>query len=222
MIKNNRIKLSLTLILSLNFLTAGCGIFGTTTTDNPPSNDNNTTNSNEGLKIGTLMPVTGDLAPIGQNMPIAAELAVETINACGGVNGEPVTLVNQDTQTDPAFGTTAMTQLAEVNQVAGVVGAFASSVSTAALDVAVRNNVMLISPGSTSPIFTDRAKQGDFNGYWARTAPPDTYQAQALATLAKKRGFNNVSTVVINNDYGVAFEQEFVKALNSQGGSVII
>ncbi|MFM7576928.1 MAG: hypothetical protein ACKO5Q_08330 [Microcystaceae cyanobacterium] len=42
---------------------------------------------------------------------------------------------------------------------------------------------MLISPGSTSPVFTDQAKKGDFQGYWARTAPPDTYQAQALAAL---------------------------------------
>ncbi len=223
MFNNNRLKLFLSLIIGLSGLSVGCDSLGTST-DNTANNNNNqgnNNNSSSGLKLGTLMPVTGDLAPIGQNMPIAAKLAVETINACGGVNGEPVSLVSQDTQTDPAFGTTAMTQLAEVNQVAGVVGAFASSVSTAALDVAVRNNVMLISPGSTSPVFTDRAKQGDFNGYWARTAPPDTYQAQALATLAKQRGFNNVSTVVINNDYGVAFEQEFVQAFNNQGGNII-
>ena len=154
-------------------------------------------------------------------MPITAELAVETINACGGVNGKPVTLIKEDTQTDPVAGSAAMTKLAEVDRVAGVVGAFASSVSTAALDVAVRNNVMLISPGSTSPVFTQRAKEGQFNGYWARTAPPDTYQAQALAALAKTRGFQNVSTVVINNDYGVAFEQEFVNSFTDLGGTVI-
>jgi neutral amino acid transport system substrate-binding protein len=173
-----------------------------------------------GLKLGALLPITGDLAAIGQNMPEAAALAVETINACGGVNGKPVTLIKEDDQTDPAAGASAMTKLAEVDKVAGVVGSFASSVSGAAVDIAVRNKVMLISPGSTSPVFTDRAKKGDFQGYWARTAPPDTYQAQALATLARKKGFNNVGTVVINNDYGVGFEKEFIGAFEKLGGTI--
>ncbi|MDJ0690850.1 MAG: ABC transporter substrate-binding protein [Xenococcaceae cyanobacterium MO_188.B32] len=176
----------------------------------------------EGLKLGTLLPTTGDLASIGQNMPVAVKLAVDTINnACEGVNGNTVTLVNEDSQTDPSAGSTAMTKLAEVDRVAGVVGAFASSVSSAAVDVAARNKVMLVSPGSTSPVFTERAKNGEFNDYWARTAPPDNYQAQALAALANKQGFKNVSTVVINNDYGVGFEQEFVEAFEGLGGKII-
>lgn len=175
----------------------------------------------DGLKLGTLLPTTGDLASIGQNMPTAVKLAVDTINACDGVNGATVTVINEDSQTDPSAGSTAMTKLAEVDRVAGVVGAFASSVSGAAVDVAVRNNVMFISPGSTSPVFTERAENGEFNGYWARTAPPDNYQAQALAALANKQGFKNVSTVVINNDYGVGFEQEFVEAFEGLGGTVV-
>ena len=183
--------------------------------------NNNASEDSEGLKLGTLFPTTGDLASIGQNMPVAVELAVETINACGGVNEQPVTLVLEDSQTDPSAGITAMTKLAEVDEVAGVAGAFASSVSGAAVDIAVRNQIMLISPGSTSPVFTDRAQRGEFNGYWARTAPPDTYQAQALAALANKQGFENVSTVVINNDYGVGFEKEFVQAFEKSGGKVI-
>jgi neutral amino acid transport system substrate-binding protein len=175
----------------------------------------------EGLKLGGLLPITGDLSAIGQNMPAAAKLAVDTINACGGVNGQPVTLVTEDDQTDPTAGASAMTKLAEVDKVAGVVGSFASSVSGAAVDIAVRNKVMLISPGSTSPVFTERAKKGEFKGYWARTAPPDTYQAQALAALAHKKGFKKVSTVVINNDYGVGFEKAFVEAFEKLGGTVL-
>lgn len=174
-----------------------------------------------GLKIGTLLPTTGDLSSIGQNMPVAAKLAVETVNECGGVNEQSVTLINEDSQTDPNSGAAAMSKLAEADQVAAVVGAFASSVSSAAVDVAVRNQVMFVSPGSTSPVFTERAKKGEFNGYWARTAPPDTYQAQALAKLAKQRGFERVSTVAINNDYGVGFEQVFVQSFKELGGEVV-
>ncbi|MBE9223361.1 ABC transporter substrate-binding protein [Cyanobacterium stanieri LEGE 03274] len=219
--KNSKIKLFLTLTISLNWLTLGCGIFGTT--DNGDTTDPQPPVSQQqgGLRLGSLFPTTGDLASIGQNMPIAAQLAVDTINACGGVNGEPVTLINEDDQTDPAAGSAAMTKLTEVDQVHAVVGSFASSVSTAALDVAVRNQVMMISPGSTSPVFTERAANGEFNGFWARTAPPDTYQAQALAALARQRGFNNVSTVVINNDYGVGFERQFNESFVDLGGTVL-
>lgn len=185
------------------------------------SNSTSTQGESNGLKLGSLLPVTGDLSSIGQNMPIATKLAVDTINACGGVNGKPVTLVNEDDQTDPAAGSNAMTKLAEVDKVAGVIGSFASSVSSAAIPVAVRNKIMLVSPGSTSPVFTQRAKDGEFKGYWARTAPPDNYQAQALAALAHKKGFKKASTVVINNDYGVGFEKEFVQAFKKLGGTVV-
>lgn len=220
--KNRSIKLFLSLFLSLNWLTAGCTLFGTTEeTETNNNTENNVPSVTDGLKLGALFPITGDLSSIGQNMPVAAQLAVDTINACGGVNGKPVTIVKEDDQTDPVAGTAAITKLTEVDKVAGVVGSFASSVSTAALDVAVRNKVVMISPGSTSPIFTDRAKKGEFKGFWARTAPPDTYQAQALAALAEKEGFRNVSTVVINNDYGVAFEEQFVNAFTSAGGNII-
>ena len=219
MIKNKQIKLFLTLLIGLNWFTVGCGLFGETTTTT--NGETTTPAPQEGLRLGSLFPTTGDLASIGQNMPIAVQLAVDTINACGGVNGEPVTLIQEDDQTDPVAGSAAMTKLAEVDRVHGVVGSFASSVSTAALDVAVRNKVMMISPGSTSPVFTERAANGEFDGYWARTAPPDSYQAVALATLARQQGFSQVSTVVINNDYGVGFEQVFNESFTDLGGAVL-
>ena len=190
-------------------------------TDTTNNGTENTESSSGGLKIGSLYPTTGDLSSVGQNMPKAVRLAVDTINACGGVNGEPVTLIQEDSQTDPNAAVAAMSKMVDVDNVAGVVGAFASSVSGATIDIAVRNDVMQISSGSTSPVFTERAKQGDFKGFWARTAPPDTFQAQALAKLASDRGFDRVSTVVINNDYGVGFEQEFVKAFKGLGGTVV-
>uniref|UniRef100_B8HNM0 Extracellular ligand-binding receptor n=1 Tax=Cyanothece sp. (strain PCC 7425 / ATCC 29141) TaxID=395961 RepID=B8HNM0_CYAP4 len=179
------------------------------------------TGSQSGLKIGSLLPSTGDLAAVGQPIAATVPLVVEKVNACGGVNGQPVTLVAEDDQSTPSSGAEAMTKLAEVDGVAGVVGSFASGVSNAAVDIAVRNQVMLISPGSTSTIFTERAKKGELQGYWARTAPPDNYQAAALAKLAQDRGYKRVSTVVINNDYGRSFEKEFITSFKKLGGTVV-
>lgn len=213
-LKRNRTKSSLAfsiaLFTTITSLLSACG----------GGSESGTTNGG-GLKLGGLFPITGDLSAVGQNLPVAAKLAVDTVNACGGINGKPVTFVTEDDQTDPTAGSAAMTKLAEVEKVAGVVGSFASSVSGAAVDIAVRNKVMMVSPASTSPVFTDRAKKGDFQGYWARTAPSDFYQSQALAALANKKGFKKVSTVVINNDYGVGFEKEFVNTFKKLGGTVI-
>ncbi|MDJ0619451.1 MAG: ABC transporter substrate-binding protein [Calothrix sp. MO_192.B10] len=200
--------------LAAGFLAAACDTQSTTSPDS-------TTTSDKGLKIGTLLPTTGDLASVGQQMVGAVPLVVDTVNACGGVNGEQVTLVEVDSQTDPKAGAAGMTKLATLDKVGGVVGAFASSVSSAAVSIAVPNKVMLVSPGSTSPVFTEKAKKGDYKSFWARTAPPDTYQALALAQLAKKKGFTKVSTVVINNDYGVGFEKAFVQAFEKLGGTVV-
>ncbi|MBD2464287.1 ABC transporter substrate-binding protein [Oscillatoria sp. FACHB-1407] len=173
------------------------------------------------LKLGTLLPLTGDLAQYGAPMQDSVSFLVETVNACGGALGQPVALISEDDQTDPAAGASGMTKLAEVDQVAGVIGAAASSVSSAAVDIAVRNEVIQISPSSTSPTFTERANNGDFNGFWFRTAPPDTYQGEALARLAQEQGFTEVAILSINNDYGNGLIQAFVPAFKALGGTVV-
>ncbi|MGG6293315.1 ABC transporter substrate-binding protein [Leptolyngbya sp. AN02str] len=188
------------------------------TTDSPgaPAAD-----SDAALKLGTLFPLTGDLAQYGTTMQDTANLLVNTVNACDGVLGQPVQLVSEDDQTDPAAGASGMTKLAEVDRVAGVVGAAGSAVSSAAVDIAVRNKVVQISPSSTSPTFTDRAANGDFQGYWARTAPPDTFQGDALAQLAREQGINSVAVLAINNDYGNGLVQAFIPAFKELGGTVV-
>ncbi len=226
---NRRIKPRLALVVALLTTVAGfttsCtdpkNTTGGTTGSTPMASGAPTGGDGKGLKIGSLLSATGDTASIAQILPTAVKMAVDTVNSCGGVNGEPVTLISEDDQSDPSAGASAMTKLVSIDKVSGVVGSFGSSVSTAAADIAVKNKVMIISPGSTSPAFTERAKQGVYQGYWARTAPPDTYQAQAMAQLAIKKGFKRVATIAINNDYGVGFEKEFISSFKKLGGTIV-
>ncbi len=189
---------------------------------NSPSTSNNAASggAKDTLRLGALLPATGDLSSIGAPMGKSIDFLVETVNQCGGVLGKPITFIKEDDRTDPPAGAEAMTKLVKVDNVGAVIGSFASSVSTAALAIAVPNKIVMISPGSTSPVFTERAKKGEFNGYWYRTAPPDTYQATALANLAYKRGARKVATLVINNDYGVGFEKAFVESFEKLGGTI--
>ncbi|MEI6331083.1 MAG: ABC transporter substrate-binding protein [Pseudanabaena sp. ELA645] len=199
------------------------------TTSNNPSPENAPTASTgsggggvkDNLRLGALLPITGDLSSIGAPMIKSIDFLVETVNKCGGVLGKPIAYFKEDDRTDPPAGAEAMTKLVKVDNVGAVVGSFASSVSTAALAIAVPNKVVMISPGSTSPVFTERAKKGEFQSYWYRTAPPDTYQALALAKLAYEKGAKKVATLVINNDYGVGFEKAFVEAFEKLGGTIV-
>lgn len=172
------------------------------------------------MKIGTLLPITGDLSAYGSSMQDSARLLINQVNACGGVLGQPVEVIYQDDQTEPAAATAAITQLTEVNRVAGVVGGVSSATASAEVDIAVRNQIPLISPSSTSPVFSDRARRGDFKGFWFRTAPPDSYQGEALAKLAKAQGFKNVAILAINNDYGNGLIDSFIPAFEGLGGTV--
>ena len=192
-------------VLSTAFLTTACQ---TETTTQP-------------LIIGSLFPMTGDSSSFGKNLSQAVNLAVNTINACGGVNNSSVTLVQEDTKTDSSAGAAAMSKLVSVDQVAGVVGPWSSGVSAVTIKIAVNNEVMQISSGSTSPIFTERAQAGEFDGFWARTVPSDVDQAKALAEIANKESLDRVATVVINNDYGVGLEQAFIQSFQAVGGTTI-
>ncbi len=174
-----------------------------------------------GLKIGTLLPISGDLSSYGASMQNTARLMVKTVNACGGVLGQPITLIGEDDQTDPAAGATAMTKLVEVDRVAAVIGGASSAVSNASVLIAVRNQAVQISPSSTSPSFTERARKGEFKGFWFRTAPPDTFQGKALAQLAHKRGFRSLAILAVNNDYGSGLIQAFIPAFRELGGKVL-
>jgi neutral amino acid transport system substrate-binding protein len=208
------------LALSVSILTIGCQEAA------PPAGQSAAPAAPAGeapkeLRIGSLLPATGDLSALGAPMIASVPLLVEKVNSCGGVNGAPVKLVlNVDDQTNEAAGTEGMKRLVSVDKVAGVVGSFASGVSGAAITEALRSQVMLVSPGSTSAKFTTRAAAGEFKGFWGRTAPSDTYQAPALAKLAYDKGFRKVAIIFINNEYGVSFQQEFIKAFKALGGTI--
>jgi neutral amino acid transport system substrate-binding protein len=220
--KNSTIAICLSLTTACSSILTGCAETTTTTSASPGASGSSSpvANTSEGLKLGTLLSATGDVASIAAPLPEAVKLAVEKANKCGGVNGKPVTVASEDDQSKPETGGVAMNKLATVDKVAGVVGSFGSAVSDAAAKIGADNKVMLVSPGSTSPNFTQSAKEDKYKGYWARTAPSDVHQAPALAKLAFDKGLKKVAVISIKNPYGTAFEKEFIAAFKKLGGTI--
>jgi ABC-type branched-subunit amino acid transport system substrate-binding protein len=165
------------------------------------------------LTIGTLLPETGNLAFLGPPEVAGVQLAINDINAAGGVLGQPVTLVTGDSgdaSTDTATQTVDRLLQSGVN---AIIGAASSGVSLTVIDTITQAGVMQISPANTSDQFTDYNDQG----LYFRTAPPDLLQARALADLIGADGNNTVGILATNDPYGTGLAENLKNNLVSDG-----
>jgi hypothetical protein len=167
----------------------------------------------EPLIIGTLLPLTGNLAFLGPPEVAGAKLAVADINAAGGVLGQPVQLLEGDSgdaSTDTATQTADRLIQAGANV---IVGAASSGVSLTVIDAITGAGIMQISPANTSDQFTTY----NDNGLYFRTAPPDTLQARALADLIIEDGNNTVGILALNDPYGTGLAENTLNNLVDAG-----
>ncbi|MFI8564977.1 ABC transporter substrate-binding protein [Rhodococcus sp. NPDC078407] len=165
------------------------------------------------LVVGTLLPNTGSLAFLGPPEVAGVQLAVNDINAAGGVLDQPVTLIpgdSGDTTTDTA-NTTVDRLLAGGADV--IVGAASSAVSLQVIDKITSAGVVQISPANTSDQFVCYAD----SGLYFRTAPTDVLQAQALADLIAQDGAQRVSILALNDPYGTGLANNTVENLEAAG-----
>ena len=168
----------------------------------------------EGARIGAVMPTTGALQVYGETSANGVRMAVDEVNAAGGVLGGRLDLVFGDTQTNPQAGVDAAKKLVEIDGVAGLVGALSSGVTIPiATSVSSVAGVPQISNASTSPVITT-LKDNDF---LFRTVPHDALQGAILASVLKQQGIGKVGVIYVNNDYG----QGLADALKASYGGTI-
>ncbi|MGY2085101.1 ABC transporter substrate-binding protein [Blastococcus sp. SYSU DS0539] len=169
--------------------------------------------SDDPLVIGTLLPLTGNLAFLGPPEVAGARLAVQEINDAGGVLGQQVQLVEGDSG-DASTDTASQTVNRLLNEnVDVIVGAASSGVSLTVIDAITRAGVVQISPANTSDQFTTY----NDNGLYFRTAPPDTLQARALSDLIINDGNNTVGIMALNDPYGTGLMENTRENLVSAG-----
>lgn len=177
-------------------------------------NETGTQQKQEPVKIGVLLTLTGGLGPIGEGMGNGAKLAALEINNKGIIKGRNVTLIIEDTGTDPAKAAEAARKLIDVDNVQVIVGAVASSETLAVAPIAEKSKVVLISPSSTAPSVTDA---GD---YVFRVVGSDLLQGEAIAKLARAKNYTKAVALVENNDYGIGMEDVFKKHFNGTVTSI--
>ncbi|MGI8531883.1 MAG: ABC transporter substrate-binding protein [Geodermatophilaceae bacterium] len=165
------------------------------------------------LSIGTLLPITGDLAFLGPPEVAAAQLVIQDINAAGGVGGKDIKLIEGDSG-DQTTDTAQQTVDREINAGANaIIGAAASGVSLSVIDRVTAAGVVLFSPANTSDQFTTY----DDRGLYFRTAPPDLMQGQAVANIVLDEGNNSIFILARNDPYGTGIADVIEKNLTDPG-----
>ena len=168
------------------------------------------------LVIGTLLPVTGDLAFLGPPEVAGARLAVADINAAGGVFGNDVVLHEGDSgDTNQDIANPEVDRLLALD-VDAIIGAASSAVSKLVIDKITGNNVIHFSPANTSPDFTTY----NDNGLYFRTAPSDLLQGKVLADLVASEGNEIAGVIYRQESYGQGLADSFMQNFQALGGTV--
>lgn len=168
--------------------------------------------------LGYILPETGQLAPLGPPQFAGVGLAVQDINAAGGVLGAeiPEPIAGDEAGQDSVAQASADRILAE--GVSAIVGAAASGMSLAIYERVTGAGVMQCSGSNTAPTFTDL----EDNGLYIRTAPSDALQGPVLGNLIVEDGWTNVAILARADDYGRGLGDATEAALENAGASVAI
>jgi branched-chain amino acid transport system substrate-binding protein len=169
-------------------------------------------------KVGEFASLTGKEAAFGNSSHKGTELAIDDINAAGGVLGKKVELITEDNRSTQGESATVVKKLISRDKVIAVLGEVASGRSLEGAAVCQANKIPMISPSSTKPEVTEK---GD---YIFRVCFIDPFQGKVLATFAKNT--LKVTKVALLVDaaspYSVGLASNFRDTFTSMGGSVLI
>jgi branched-chain amino acid transport system substrate-binding protein len=173
-------------------------------------------NKNE-IVIGHFGSMTGAEATFGKSTDEGIRLAVEQINAAGGIHGKQVRLVTMDNQGKAEEAAAVATRLIEQEKVAALLGEVASSRSLAVAPIAQKKKVPMITPSSTNPRVTE---MGD---YIFRTCFIDPFQGLVMAKFAYENlKLRRVAVLrAVNSDYSMGLSKVFVEQFTKLGGQIV-
>lgn len=167
------------------------------------------------IKIGFIAPLTGDAAVYGEPARNVVQIAVDEINAAGGIDGRQIQMIYEDGKCKGDTAASAAQKLVNVDGVQVIIGGFCSGESLASIPIAAAKKVALISPGSSSPDLTGKSP------FFFRDFPSDSSQGTIIAAAAFERGYKNVGFIQEQTDYALGIYKSFSAKFQELGGSII-
>jgi branched-chain amino acid transport system substrate-binding protein len=166
-------------------------------------------------KIGTALPVTGNLAFLGPPEIAGTQLATAEVNEAA--KGVTVDLIQGDSgDTDNKAYETEIPRLLNEGATA-IIGAASSGTSLQFIDTVIAADAIQFSPANTSAAFTGY----EDNGLYWRTAPSDVLQGEVLGNLIAGDGNETLGMIVLNDSYGTGLACFAKDAFEAAGGEVV-
>lgn len=147
------------------------------------------------VRIGLLAPLTGDVASAGSDLLNSTRMAVDEVNAAGGIRGMQVELIAEDSRCNAGDAASAAQKLVNVDKVQTIIGGFCSSESLAAAPIAAAAKVVILSAASTS------SKLTGFSPYFFRNNPSDALKGVAYGRYFAKAGYKKIAMITENQDF---------------------
>jgi branched-chain amino acid transport system substrate-binding protein len=200
--KNLRAPFILALALAAVAVFSGCGKSGST--------------GGETIKVGEYASLTGKEATFGISSHEGTLLAVEQLNAAGGVLGKQVELLTEDDLSKAGEPATVVNKLISRDGVVAILGEVASSRSLEAAPICQQNKIPMISPSSTNPKVTET---GDFI---FRVCFIDPFQGTVMANFAAKTLKAKKVAVFtdVKSDYSKGLAKYFKEGFLANGGTI--
>lgn len=169
-----------------------------------------------GIPVGQFTSLTGAQATFGQSNDRGVQLAVEEINASGGVLGQPLRIITKDNQSKPGETSTVVRDLITRNKVVALIGEVASGRSLEAAPIAQRSGIPMISPSSTNEKVTE---VGD---HIFRVCFIDPFQGTVCAKFARnKLGATKAAILTdVSKDYSMGLTKSFREEFTKKGGVI--
>lgn len=169
------------------------------------------------IVIGGIFPLSGGVAVYGVECKNGIELAIEEINAAGGVNGKNLVLISEDDEGNPDKTVNAYQKLTSKDGVKLIIGSLTSGCTQAITKRAQAQKVVQIAPAATAPAITDA---GDFI---FRTCYTDPFQGKVGGKFASEELGAKTAAILYDtgNDYSVGLTDNFVAAFTAAGGTIV-
>ncbi len=178
------------------------------------------------VKVGNILPLSGPSAAVGQQGKQAREMAVEEINAAGGIKslgGAKLEMFYADSKSDPNVGVTAAERLINTEKVNVLSGCWNSGVTYPSTAVAERYGIPFIVPVSVRDTITERGFKNVFriaakDSWWARD------QFAFLKDMSKEFGteLKTIAMVYENGDWGTGLAAQWKKLIEKSGYKVVL
>ena len=165
--------------------------------------------------VGEFASLTGGSASFGQSSHKGTQLAIDELNAAGGILGKKLKLITEDDQSLAGQPATIVRKLITQDRAIAILGEVASSKSLEAAPICQQSKVPMISPASTNPRVTE------IGDYIFRICFIDPFQGTVMAKFALEKGYKKVAVLTdVKQDYSVGLSDFFVKHFTANGGTI--